>query len=131
MNGWLTVVVTVVVAVLGGGGAAAIINAFARRKVTDVEVTKGLNESALEFANELKKDAQDARKETAEARREMGEMRREMSAVRVEAEALARDLRHLRLAILDPFATLEQLRAMVGGGPGSNGVAPRVPSTPV
>ena len=115
---WLTLAVSVVAAVLGGGGMAAIVTALARRKVTRVEAADLLNESALEFASTLKADA-------ADARRELGEMRREMGEVRHEAEALAYELRRLRLAILDPFATLDQLRAMVSGGPG-NGIPRQV-----
>lgn len=125
---WVTVVVSLVAALLGTGGGAAIVTALARRKVTNVEAAERLNESTLEFATALKADAADARRETADARREMSEMRREMTNVRHEAELLAEDLRRLRLAILDPFATLDSLRAMVGHGPG-NGI-PRLPSTP-
>lgn len=122
---WPTVVASVLAALLGGGGAAAIINAFARRKVTKVEYTERLNETTLEWAAAVKADAADARRETADARREIAEMRLEMATVHREAEALAHELRQLRLAILDPFATLDQLRAKVSGGPGpGNGISP-------
>jgi hypothetical protein len=39
----------------------------------------------------------------------------ELANVRREAEALVADLRNLRGAIMSPTATLERLRAMVGG----------------
>lgn len=123
---WPTVIASVVAALLGGGGIAAVITAMGGRKVAKVEAADRLNESTLEWAAAVKADAADARRETADARREMAEMRLEMASVRHEAEALAKDLRHLRLAILDPFATLEQLRAMVNPGPG-NGMV-RAPS---
>jgi hypothetical protein len=123
---WLMVISTVLASVLGGGGVAAIITAFSRRRVSKVEAADRLNESTLEWAAAVKADAADARRETADARREMAEMRLEMSTVRREAEALAQDLRRLRLAILDPFATLDQLRSMVaGGGPNGAVSAPR------
>ena len=125
---WITAGVGLLAALLGTGGGAAIVTSLARRKVTNVEAAERLNESTLEFATALKADAADARRETADARREMSEMRREMATVRQEAEALARDLRQLRLAILDPFATLEQLRVMVGGGGPGNGVPIRTSS---
>jgi hypothetical protein len=118
---WPTVIASVVAALLGGGGIAAIISAVSRQKVTKVEAADRLNESTLEWAAAVKADAADARRETADARREMAEMRLEMATVRREAEALAQELRQLRLAILDPFATLDSLRMLVNPGPG-NGV---------
>lgn len=121
---WPTVIASVIAALLGGGGMAAVISALAGRKVAKVEAADRLNESTLEWASAVKADAADARRETADARREMAEMRLEMATVRREAEALAQELRKLRLAILDPFATLEQLRAMVGGSGPGNGIAP-------
>lgn len=113
---WPTVVASLIAAVLGGGGSVAIINAFARRNVTKVEAADRLNESTLEWAERLKADAMSAREEAAGARLEM-------AAVRREAEALAWDLRRLRLAILDPYATLERLRLMVHGSDNGSGTS--------
>lgn len=125
MNGWQTVIVAVVSAALTGGGAAAMVNALARRRVTRVEAAAALNESTLEWATQLKDDSSDARKEAHEARIEAREARREMAAVRHEAELLAQELRRLRLAILDPFMTIDRLRSLIGDT-GSNGVASHV-----
>jgi transposase-like protein len=74
----------------------------------------------LKWVQEFQEETQRARLEAAEARREVAEVRRELAECRHEAEALATDLRNLRGAIMAPSATLERLRAMVGGG-GLNG----------
>lgn len=122
MNGWQTVLVAIISAGLTGGGAAAMVNALARRRVTKVEAADLLNESTLEWAGQLKADSADARKEAAEARVEAREARKEMASVRHEAELLAQELRRLRLAILDPFMTLDRLRSLIGDT-GTNGTA--------
>lgn len=121
---WVTLISAVLASGLTGGGVVALVNALARRRVTKVDAADRLNESTLEWAAAVKADAADARRDASEARREAADARREMGMVRQEAEALAKELRQLRLAILDPFATLEQLRAMVGGGGSSNGIMP-------
>lgn len=122
---WTSVVVTVLVAVLGGGGAATIITTLARRKVTKVEAADRLNESTLEWAEQLKADAASARRDAHEARLEANGARVEMAAVRYEAESLAYELRRLRLAILDPYASIDKLRQLISEGPGNG-----VPHTP-
>ncbi len=115
---WLTVIASVLASVLGSGGVATVITALSRRRVVKVEAADRLNESTLEWAEGLKQDA-------VAARTELAAVRREMISVRKEAEALALDLRRLRLAILEPDATLDRLRLMVSDRPG-NGV-PRWP----
>lgn len=124
---WLTAA-TIAGALLTGGGFVSIVNAISRRRVVRVEVADRLNEATLEWAEAMKRDNAEVRRENsetrqelAEARREAAEVRREMTVVRHEAEALADDLRRLRLAILDPEATLERLRALLGSGMSANG----------
>jgi septal ring factor EnvC (AmiA/AmiB activator) len=114
-------VASVAAALLTGGGFVAIVNAVSRRRLVRVEVADRLNEATLEWAEamraenaEIRRDNTETRQELAEARREAAEVRREMTVVRHEAEALAHDLRRIREAILDPDATLERLRALVG-----------------
>jgi chromosome segregation ATPase len=118
----------VVGGILSGGGLVAIINAVSRKRLIKVEVADRLNEATLEWAEAMKADNAEVRRENAEtrmelteARREASEIRRDLSAARHEAEALGDDLRRLRTAILDPHATLERLRFMVGGA-SDNGI---------
>lgn len=115
MPGWLTVLVTAASALLGGGGLVALINAATGRKGRKAEVADRLSDSSLKWVQEFQEEASRARLEASEARREVAEVRRELGDVRREAEALARDLRNLRGAIMAPSATLERLRAVVGG----------------
>ena len=122
MPGWLTVLVTAASALLGGGGLVALVGAVTGRKGRKAEVADRLSDSSLKWVQEFQEEtsraraeAAEARRETSEARREMADLRREVAAVRTEAEGLARDLRNVRGAILSPTATLERLRAMVGG----------------
>ena len=110
-----TLVAAVLSALLGGGAVVAVINAVANRRKVRVEVADRLSDSSLKWVQEFQEEAQRARLEASEARREVAEVRRELGDVRREAEALARDLRNLRGAIMSPTATLERLRAMVGG----------------
>jgi hypothetical protein len=118
---WVTAA-SIAAGILSGGGFVAIVNAITRRRLLKVEVADRLNEATLEWAEamraenaEIRRDNTETRQELAEARREAAEVRREMTVVRHEAEALADDLRRIRLAVLDPDATLERLRALVGG----------------
>lgn len=122
MPGWLTALVTTASALLGGGGLAVLVNAVTGRKGRRAEVADRLSDSSLKWVQEFQEETQrarneaaEARRETSEARREMADLRREVAAVRTEAEGLARDLRNVRGAIMAPSATLERLRAMVGG----------------
>lgn len=110
------VIASVLSALLCGGAGVAIINAVANRRRVNVEVSDRLSDSALKWVQEFQEEAQRARLEGSEARREVAEVRRELATVRREAEALATDLRNLRGAIMAPNATLERLRALVGGG---------------
>lgn len=117
---WLTAVLTFSSLLLGGGGGAAILQAVTGRRSRKAEVADRLSDSTLKWVEEFQEEARNARAEAAEARREAQEARRELADVRREAEALIRDLRELRAAVLSPGATVERLRAMVGGE-GMNG----------
>lgn len=115
MSGWLQAVVTVCSLLFGGGGLAVLVNAATGKRTRKAEVADRLSDSSLKWVQEFQEETQRARLEASEARREVAEVRRELDNVRHEAEALARDLRNLRGAIVSPNATLERLRAMVGG----------------
>lgn len=121
MSGWLQTLVTVCSLLFGGGGLAVLVNAVTGRKGRRAEVADRLSDSSLKWVQEFQEETARARLEASEARREVAEVRRELGDVRREAEALARDLRNLRGAIMSPNATLERLRAMVGGGESTNG----------
>jgi hypothetical protein len=116
MNSWLTALVTICSLLFGGGGLAVLVQAFTGRKNRKAEVADRLSDSSLKWVQEFQEETQRARLEAAEARREVAEVRRELAECRHEAEALVRDLRNLRGAILAPTATLERLRALVDGG---------------
>ncbi|WP_343870408.1 hypothetical protein [Dactylosporangium roseum] len=116
MPTWLTALLTVASILFGGGGLVAIIQAVTGRRARKAEVADRLSDSSLKWVQEFQEETQRARLDAAEARREVAEVRRELAECRHEAEALARDLRNLRGAIMAPAATLERLRALVGGG---------------
>lgn len=127
MSTWLTALVTVASVLGTGGGLAVLVGAFTGRRGRKADVVDRLGDLSLKWVTEFQEEGAAARTEAAEARREMAEMRRELAearrelaGVREEAAAVARDLRNLRGAILHPAATLDRLRAMVGGD-GVNG----------
>jgi transposase-like protein len=129
VSGWLQALVAVASVLFGGGGLAVLVAAFTGRKQRKAEVADRLSDTTLKWVQEFQEEAArshteaqssrieaaDARREMAEMRRELAEVRRELAAVREEALAFARDLRDLRGAIMRPDATIERLRALVGG----------------
>lgn len=121
MSGWLQALVAIATVLLGGGAVTSIVKAIAERREKKASVADRLSDSSLKWVQEFQEETQRARLEASEARREVAEVRRELAECRHEAEALASDLRNLRGAILSPNATLERLRAMVGGGDNLNG----------
>lgn len=119
----LVTVATALGGVLGGGGSVAIVNALASRRGRKVDAADRLSDGALKWVDEFQADAREARSEAAAARHEATEAHAQMRAIRAEAEWLAGQLQQLRRAILDPGATLERLRAMVGPDYPGNGMA--------
>lgn len=115
MNTWLTALVTVASLLFGGGGLAVLVNAFTGRRGRRAEVADRLSDSSLKWVEQFQEETRNAWKELADARREVADLRRELAVCQHEAEGLARDLRDVRGAILSPTATLDRLRAMVGG----------------
>jgi uncharacterized coiled-coil DUF342 family protein len=109
-----TTVATAIGSLLAGGGLVAIINAFAKRRTVRADAAARLSDETLKWVNEFQDNAKEARAEAALARQEATEAHAQMRAVRSEAEWLAGQLQQLRRAILDPQATIERLRAMVG-----------------
>jgi len=117
--------------------AKALIAAVANRKVTDaaahvqeVAATATLNGEALELVRQARDDAKaawneakSARQDADDARRDAAEARREANEARREAQDMARDMRRIKSAIMSPYATLDQLRAMVSDPPSSNGTS--------
>lgn len=91
------------------GGIGVLLNAFFGRGKTRSEAAQIITGSAVTMMNEFEEDAKAARSE--------------MRAVRTEALALAEELHQLRMAIMQPTATIESLRALVvaGSGPAANG----------
>jgi len=101
---------TLIIGGVGGtAGVAALLNAIFGRGKTRSEAAQIITGSAVSMMNEFEEDAKAARTE--------------MRAVRTEALALAEELHQLRMAILQPTATIETLRALVvaGSGPAVNG----------
>jgi DNA repair ATPase RecN len=126
-NNTLTVVAAIVGALGGLSGLAAVITALTKRRTVNADAEVRLSDEARQWveqfqedAKEAKQEARDARAEATAARREAAETHSQMRAIRVEAEWLARQLQELHRAILDPNATVERLRAMVGPQPGNN-----------
>lgn len=112
---WQQAIVAVAVALLSGAGLADLIRAVAGRRRARADEAQVLTSGVLQWAERLKKDADEAHAEVAE-------VRRELRSVRAEAHALADELRALRLAILHPTATIDGLRSLVQrGSAGTNG----------
>lgn len=110
MNGpqWVTLIVG---GVGGLAGVAALLNAFFGRGKTKAEAAQIITGSAVQMMGEFEDAARDALAESKATRDEMQEVRR-------EARALAEELHQLRMAIMQPTATIETLRALVSSGPG-------------
>jgi hypothetical protein len=122
MTGIVTTVSTILAGVLGGGGLVAVVNAVAKRSAVKVDAAARLSDETLKWVNEFQDSAKEARSEAFAARQEATEAHAEMRLVRTEVAWLAGQLQQLRRAILDPGATLERLRAMVGPDYPGNGM---------
>jgi len=117
-----TIAATILGSFMAGGGLVAIVNAFAKRRTVKVDAAARLSDETLKWVNEFQDNAKEARTESLAARAEATEAHAQMRAIRAEAEWLAAQLQQLRRAILDPNATLERLRAMVGPDYPGNGM---------
>jgi uncharacterized protein (DUF3084 family) len=120
-NNTLTIVAAIVGALGGLSGLAAVITAMTKRTTVNADAEVRLSDEARQWveqfqqdAKEAKQEAKDARIEAIAARREATEAHAQMRLIRSEAEWLAHRLQDLHRAIIDPNATLERLRAMVG-----------------
>lgn len=128
MNNTLTVVAAIVGALGGLSGLAAVITALTKRPAAKAEAEVRLSDEARQWVEQFQEDAASARAEAKEARAEAAAAKNEataakneaaeahlqMQAVSREAAWLAGQLKDLRLRILDPNATIERLRAIVG-----------------
>lgn len=136
MSTWLTALVTLASVLFGGGGLAVLVNAVTGRRPRKAEVADRLSESTLKWVEQFQEEAAAARTEAAEgraaARREIDSMRQEVAAARLETAAARREvaqvrdeaeraLRSIRLLVMSPTATLEQIRAHVTGPGWLNG----------
>jgi uncharacterized protein (DUF3084 family) len=137
----------VLVAALSGGvvgafisGVVEVIKTVSSRKVRAATVVDQLSDTAMEQvkqaiaaaeaarsdAHEARAEAREARQEAYSARQEAVEARRAANDARREAMDMSRDLSRLKTAILSPYASIEQLRAMVTDPPSANGSSVRV-----
>lgn len=143
MNSWAALAVTVITALLTGGGLVAGINAWSTRRNRRAEATATVSVATATFSGEALKWVQEFQEETAAARREATEARteataanaaahRELDAMRLELAAARREvaqvrdeaeraLRSIRLLVMSPTATIEQIRQHVTGPGWLNG----------
>ncbi len=119
-----TALVAVVSAALTSAGMVPLIKGWFERKVTAASVVDQLSDTALEMLRQARIDAnairdearaevREARTEAHSARLEANEARREAVAARIEAMRAAASMRAMIDAILNPYASLEELRKMV------------------
>lgn len=121
MSNWLTALVTLASVLFGGGGLAVLVNAITGRRPRKAEVADRLSESTLKWVEQFQEETASARREASDARREVAEMRRDLAELRDVADQLGTQLRSIRLLIMSPSVTLEQLRAAVSGPGQANG----------
>lgn len=130
MNGWVAVI-SAVGGILGTLGIGEIVKAWlGRRRPSNAERVKTLNEATLAWAEELKEDAANARKELGEVRHQAGEVFTELGQVRTRLYAVESQLygmeqvmrRILHLVHHTPDMTLERLRELVPEAPRGGGL---------
>lgn len=125
MSTWLTTLVAIASVLFGGGGLAVLVNAFTGRRTRKAEVADRLSESTLKWVQEFQEDAVAARAEATACRREVDAMRQEVAAARREVQQVRdeaeRALRSIRLLVMSPNATLDQIREHVTGPGWLNG----------
>ncbi len=132
MSTWLTGLVTLASVLFGGGGLAVLVNAITGRRPRKAEVADRLSESTLKWVEQFQEEAAAARAEAAASRQESAAARREMDSMRQECAAARREvaqvrdeaeraLRSIRLLVMSPHATLDQIRSHVTGPGWLNG----------
>lgn len=136
MNSWVALAVASVTALLTGGAAVAGINALSSRRTRKADVTDRMNDSALKWVEQFQEETHAARAEAAAARTEAAESnaaaRREIDSMRQEVAAARREvaqvrdeaeraLRSIRLLVMSPTATIDQVREHVTGPGWLNG----------
>jgi hypothetical protein len=120
--------------VAGGAGGGQIIAAISRRRQRRVVAETGLSAGAIQWAQELRKDADDARaesrsawaevrkvrqealsaqREASEANHRVDEANRRMELLTHQAQSMLVYVRRLVLAIEDPSMDMERLRRLI------------------
>jgi hypothetical protein len=116
MNAWQTIA-----AILGGGGVAgflgSLLTGLLQRPKVRADAVSLLTDAALRQVNELQE-----RTTAAEAAADAAAAK--IRALSLEVDACTARLRYWRSAILDPSATLPELRVMVTSDPTINGRQP-------
>lgn len=123
MNGWVAVI-SAVGGILGTLGIGEIVKAWlGRRRPSNAEKVKTLNEATLAWAEELKEDAAGARRELAEVRHQAGEVFNELAQVRTQLYGVEQMMRRILLLVHHtPDMTLERLRELVPEAPRGGGL---------
>lgn len=113
---------------LTSGTVAGIIGAaFARPKTraeaekVEADAADVLTGKALTMVSRLEEQVTRAQDRVRDLDQETMQLRRDLAAAHGQVAVLDGRIRSLIAAILAPDATLQQLRAMVGHGPGING----------
>lgn len=107
--------------ILGAGGIAAVITAFSRKRQMRIDVASRLNEMSLDWASDIKKEADESRAQAAAMRAEMESLHRRMVQIQRDFDDLTRKFRILRDAIFLPNVSVEELRTLVSGYAAGNG----------
>lgn len=114
----------IAVGTLGGlGGLGALLNAFFGRGKNKADVGRAnaeastvITNTAMEWIDKFERQAEAAQETADRAQVQARELQIQMDAVAREARALAAMLKELRTAIMDPKATVENLRVLVAHG---------------
>lgn len=121
----IATIATIIAAFFGSAAMTAFIKAIAGRGMQRVDIAAKLNEEALEWATELRKDAASARSEAAAARSEAAAARSEAAAANLRAGLLEHQLHRIRIHVFRHDATLDELRELIAevGASGSTNSA--------
>lgn len=83
---------------------------------TDADAAEKIKKSALDLVAEMERDAKDARTEVRALRGEVRALEEQLTKAITEGTAAVHELQRLRMAILDPAATVAALKTLVGLG---------------